>query len=223
MRNEKLLRILFNIQTFLGLWPKRISRCHYICAVSFFYSIVLINTIPQFLSLSEVENVEEFIKIFFILPSLFILVTKFTTFVFLNDEIARLLNAINGMYNDYDFSPFKKTAMSKVHKLIAFYTLAVLMAFPGSAIDSLITRETTLTIPKSWRKLETSFWFCYVDDRLSTIYIPMIMNSIDLLISISIVLFDGFAKLNAARMRKLQLDNKMDLIKIIEYHIKLRK
>jgi len=223
MENEKTLQILFNVQQFLGLWHKKVSRRHYICAVSFFYSIMLINIIPQLWSLSKVENVEEFIKVFFMLPSLGILVSKFITFLFFNDEIVNLITAINEMCNDSNFLPFKVAAMTKIYKLIYLDLFTLITTIPGSAIDSVITHETVLAFPKFWQQSEASFWICFAIERLSTFYVPLLLHSIDLLIFICIVFFDGFAKLNAARMRKLKLGNKMDLIEIIEFHIKLRK
>jgi len=221
MISDRPVALLLKIQTILGMWPQKVSAVYLVIAIAFFYVLVSSNIILKLLMIVSIDDADEFIKIFILLPVIFTLAAKYTTFLCKTEKLVKLLDNFDELCSDSSFS--NAPAVKKTYLFMSGQAALALLASVVETTKAAALHETStaLWMPEGWKDSETAFWLYFAMERIHLTYFPIADQSFDSFANSCIFYLDILAKFNAKRMRDLNLNDrtqKEDLIKVIKFH-----
>jgi len=214
---------------FYGLWPKLVSPIHAIVAIGLFYLLILMDTTLTLMMVPSISNLEEFIKVFIMLPFILTSTMKHLTFLMKNGSISEFKSLINELRKDPECKPFRETAARSIRLLIILEMIALAISLIGDALHSVAVHEITTAfwMPQSWKESGDAFWLYYAIERVNSVVVSFAVESLDLFTHSCFILFDVFGKYAAMRTRALKFNDspncRREFIETVKYHQNLIK
>jgi len=218
MESDRLMKILIEMSKFIGLRPDESRpKSRRVAMICFYLVLLSTNMLLKMMLIPEIENVQDVMNIFKHLPLGILLVVHYLNLLFKANEVQLLFEALNELYANLNTKPeIKFRDLPKVYQLqVVFNSLTIPIFIVGGTIGSALTKElgNVYWTPESWKGSDITFWFYFVYERFSFVFITPFVIYLQLFISLLLIHLG-----NVFRVYSLCLQSmiqKSDLISII--------